>query len=686
MSSSTRTRPRATARLAGVLFAVAAATVASLTAAGPAVAASPNSLAAGATLATNASLVSTNGTYRFTMQGDGNLVLYGPKGALWSTKTTGSKARLTLQTDGNAVVRNGAGAATWNSRTAGTAVKRLLVQDDGDVSLLDASGAVRWNTNTAVVVKPVSVGASVKAGTALTPSAYLTSASGVVSARFTDSGSFVITTKDRVLWTAPGGAQPGKRFLFQTDGNIVLYGLTQALWTSSTRNATPSSLTMQDDGNLVARSTTGAAVWASRTSLPKAPTTGADRLARGQTLSAGQSIKGGGYTLLQQADGNLVVRGPQGAIWTSNTPGWGSVTSTFQTDGNFVVRAPAGQALWATRTTGATIVMQTDGNLVVRSAAGAALWASKSSPKPPPTFAPVTSPPPTAVSRYLRNLDGSSKDISFMRSAGCSDARGVPNGKRYLTFLAFGAQSTRAPGGWGVNLTASTGLISNGAVVAAVKSYIDGYRGCMQPYSHLTIAVGTNNDGEDAGLGATGGKIWADQIIDPLAAYANAGGRVTIAAANDLEPGFSGSPAQAISWMQGYLANASAPFVNTGSADGCPQTLGTTTTCNYGWTPKTLYDLTYGMMSTRSLPLVQIYYTSMARQWANISLVGSQATGKRMTFAGPLTEVTACNQANSCYSMAATDAWHTLWKQLRLDPRTSISDLQYTTDLRIDGR
>ena len=675
---------RFAARGAAVLL-VTTAAVAALAVATPATAADSSTLPAGSVLTTGASLLSGNGTYRFTMQTDGNLVLYGPKGAMWASKTFTSSAKLTMQTDGNAVVRNAAGAAIWNTQTPGSGANKLVVQDNGDVVLLDSAGYTRWHTDTGSDPDPVSLGASVPANTALTPFRYLTSANKAVSARFADDGSFVVRTQDRVLWTAVAGAQPGQRFIFQSDGNVVLYGSTQALWTSSTRNATPATLTMQDDGNLVARSTTGAAVWSSQTQIPQSPGPNADRLLPGQQLGPGQSVKGGGYTLTQQTDGNLVVRGPAGAIWASNTPGWGTVTSSFQTDGNFVVRSPAGSALWYTGTRGGVaIVMQTDGNLVVRNAAGAALWNSFGAPKPPPTFAPVTAPPPTAVSRYLRNLDGSGADLVFMRSAGCSDARAVPNGKRYLTFLAFGAQSTHAKGGWGVNLTASTGLISNAAVVAAVKSYVDGYRGCMQPYSHLTVAIGTNNDGEDAGLGSTGGAVWATQVVNPVAAYANPGGRVTIAAANDIEPGFAGNATQAISWMQGYLANSSAPFVNTGSADGCPQTLGTTTTCNYGWTPKNLYDLTYGMMPTRALPLVQIYYSSMARQWANISLVGGLATGKRMTFAGPLTEVTACDQADSCFSMDATSAWNTLWNQLRADPRTAISDLQYTTDLRID--
>ncbi len=75
---------------------------------------------------------SGNGSYRLVMQGDGNLVSYGPSGALWSTRTAGSGAdRVIMQGDGNLVLYAGS-AAKWNTGTM-LPGNWLAVQDDGNV-------------------------------------------------------------------------------------------------------------------------------------------------------------------------------------------------------------------------------------------------------------------------------------------------------------------------------------------------------------------------------------------------------------------------------------------------------------------------------------------------------------------------------------------------------------------------
>lgn len=54
------------------------------------------------------------------MQGDGNLVMYGPQASvIWATYTSGSNTFAVTQTDGNFVIYNGSGAALWNTGTEG---------------------------------------------------------------------------------------------------------------------------------------------------------------------------------------------------------------------------------------------------------------------------------------------------------------------------------------------------------------------------------------------------------------------------------------------------------------------------------------------------------------------------------------------------------------------------------------
>ena len=107
-------------------------------------------LAANVSLASNQSLASCNGTYKLTMQSDGNLVLYQGSTPLWASNTVGSGAdKAILQGDGNFVLYTSSGAPVWASNTAGNTGAYLNVQNDGNVVIYSASGSVLWSTNTA---------------------------------------------------------------------------------------------------------------------------------------------------------------------------------------------------------------------------------------------------------------------------------------------------------------------------------------------------------------------------------------------------------------------------------------------------------------------------------------------------------------------------------------------------------
>jgi hypothetical protein len=106
-------------------------------------------IAAGHGLAVGETIESCDNAHRLVMQGDGNLVLYHGKSALWASKTVGSGARmLAMQGDGNLVAYGAEGTVAWQSHTSGHPGAHLAVQTDGNLVLYAGSTAI-WNTKTA---------------------------------------------------------------------------------------------------------------------------------------------------------------------------------------------------------------------------------------------------------------------------------------------------------------------------------------------------------------------------------------------------------------------------------------------------------------------------------------------------------------------------------------------------------
>jgi hypothetical protein len=104
-------------------------------------------------------LSSDNGQYKLTMQLDGNLVMYGPSGPVWSSVGAGGSycnncgAYAIMQQDGNLVVYTASGSVLWASveYAAGSNCSgcnpRLVVQNDANLVIYGNSGQVlfhRW--------------------------------------------------------------------------------------------------------------------------------------------------------------------------------------------------------------------------------------------------------------------------------------------------------------------------------------------------------------------------------------------------------------------------------------------------------------------------------------------------------------------------------------------------------------
>jgi hypothetical protein len=99
-------------------------------------------------------LKSRDGRFKLILQGDGNLVLYGPTGALWSTQQFDT-AYAVVQADGNFVTYRADSTPNWSTGTrlkdwtTGTRIRsdRLVVQSDGNLVLYSPKRAV-WSSRT----------------------------------------------------------------------------------------------------------------------------------------------------------------------------------------------------------------------------------------------------------------------------------------------------------------------------------------------------------------------------------------------------------------------------------------------------------------------------------------------------------------------------------------------------------
>ncbi|RIX79080.1 putative adhesin [Acidovorax cavernicola] len=134
-------------------------------------------------------------------------------------------------------------------------------------------------------------------------------------------------------------------------------------------------------GNVVVKTETH--VYKSTAAADALVAPGPTSLAPGQTLTPGQSIYSGDgrYIFTLQSNGNLVVldrHDNNQVLWNSQTAGSGATSFAFQADGNLVLSGPNG-TIWNAATNakgGVNLVMQGDGNLVLYTSAGAAVWST----------------------------------------------------------------------------------------------------------------------------------------------------------------------------------------------------------------------------------------------------------------------------------------------------------------------
>ncbi|AGA28044.1 S8 family serine peptidase [Singulisphaera acidiphila] len=192
-------------------------------------------------LAVGQPLISPNGLYQLIFQADGNLVEYGPNGAIWASNTGGLPGtEAILQSDGNLVIYSGS-TPVWSTNTGGNPGAYLAVQDDGRVGIFHpATNALLWTSNNTLLP-----------GKQLNPNQLISSPNGRFQLLMQTDGNLVVYGPSGAVWSTNTGGHPGAVVLMQTDGNLVVYNNSGTpIWSTGTHGRAGAYLVLQNDGKL----------------------------------------------------------------------------------------------------------------------------------------------------------------------------------------------------------------------------------------------------------------------------------------------------------------------------------------------------------------------------------------------------------------------------------------------------
>lgn len=317
---------------------------------------------------------SSNGTFRLTMQPDGNLVEKNVKtsAVVWTSNTPGTGNYVRMQSDGNLVIYDSARTVKWSTNTSDFSGGYLYLQDDGSLRVY-RGGVLLWSRVSGYLADRLLSGYSLKAGDTLRSPNHQ-----YKLAMQTDGNLVEYGADGKAIW-ASDTSGTGNYASMQTDGNLVVYSSARvAKWSSNTSDFPGSVLWVKDDGSLrVFRNQV--MVWSRVSGYLGA------RLQPGVTLNPEDYLwsENHQHKLLMQGDGNLVVYTRAGkATWASGVSSGRRVV--MQDDGNLVIY-DGNTAKWASDTaghSGAYLVLQDDGTLQVISG-GSVLWSSGGGPAGP---------------------------------------------------------------------------------------------------------------------------------------------------------------------------------------------------------------------------------------------------------------------------------------------------------------
>jgi hypothetical protein len=234
----------------------------------------------------------------------------------------------------------------------------------------------------------------------------------------------------------------------------------------------------------------------------------------------------------------------------------------------------------------------------------------------------------TTLSLYERDAHP-----SRLTQQGCAAAR---RGERGVVVLDFGKPAYAGRGfnrGYGT-IDFSDRFVSNHRITLGMLGWARGYVRCLPKHSHAvaTLARGTSNYRPSVPSAWVAGHRWAQSMLAlgrKLRRH-GFGAHVKSAAAVDAEPAWDRGFRQTRLFIHGLRTNAHGrTLYDYGSLDGGVGSI---------WSARQMMYVTEGEGHTAVLP--EIYYPSLAREWAQFAYVAHHRFHRRVHFAGVMTEVT----------------------------------------------
>lgn len=263
--------------------------------------------------------------------------------------------------------------------------------------------------------------------------------------------------------------------------------------------------------------------------------------------------------------------------------------------------------------------------------------------------------PPTRASLYI---DTSNLTTAYNR--GCTAGTNAQTGEDEAIVLDFGAQNSANIGTLRVS---DNGFMNYQTDRNIAVQFAYGYWICTGSNTTATLELGLGTNNDESYLTSTFGSTWATQVTMVQNWINGHYGQVIVHGADDIESWGSYSVTHA--WVTGFDGNG-VSYYNFGSADGCSTSQHNNGSCSgSGWNQYSYWFVSWGDPAAFVTP--EIYYTSMAAQWEQISLYGSTYQSSGIFFSGPWTE---CELDGS--TLCAQDAWDALKAQTGQNPPYSL--------------